>query len=98
MSREVWGDHDNVIKVDQQCLPVEAAEDLFNKSLKDGRTEVNLNDNTFHFQSLSCVMNAALSWVLGLRGTCQYSLSKSSVLKYLLLARASKDSSMRGRE
>jgi len=37
MSREVWGDHDGVIKVDQQCLPVEAAEDLFHESLKGGR-------------------------------------------------------------
>jgi len=29
MSREVWGDHDDIIEVDQQCLPVQSAKNLF---------------------------------------------------------------------
>jgi len=36
MRLEVWGDHDDVIEVDQQCLPVESVEDLFHKSLESG--------------------------------------------------------------
>jgi len=35
---EVWGDHDDVIEVDQQCLPAESAEDLLHMSLKGGRS------------------------------------------------------------
>jgi len=61
--------------------------------------DVSPNGNTFHFQRPSRVINAALSLscASGLRGTCQYLLSRSSVLKYLISARASSDSSIRGR-
>jgi len=41
-------------------------------------------------------MNAALSCASGLRGTCQYPLSRSEKLKYLLYMRASRDSSILG--
>jgi len=37
MRLEVWRDHDDVTKIDQQCLPVEFTEDLFHMSLKGGR-------------------------------------------------------------
>jgi len=49
--------------------------------------KVNPNGNT----SYNSVINAALSWASGLRGTYQYPLSKFRVLKYLLLTRVSKD-------
>jgi len=59
--------------------------------------DVSLNGNTFHFQSPSRVINGALSCASRLKGTCQYPLSKSNVLKNLLTARASSDSSILGR-
>lgn len=62
--------------------------------------EVNVSPNgrTFlNFQSLSRVMNATLSCAPGLKGTYQYPLSRSKVLKCLLPARTYKDSSIRGR-
>jgi len=34
---EVWGDHNDVIEVDQQCLPVKSTKDLFHQSLEGGR-------------------------------------------------------------
>jgi len=34
---EVWGDHNDVIEVDQQCLPVESTEDLLHESLEGGQ-------------------------------------------------------------
>jgi len=37
MSCEVWGDHDDVIEVDEQCLSVDSAKDLLHESLKGGR-------------------------------------------------------------
>jgi len=37
MRLEVRGDHDDVIEIDQQHLPVEPTEDLFHESLKGGR-------------------------------------------------------------
>jgi len=61
------------------------------------KNNVSPNGSTFHLQSLSRVMNAALSCASRLRGTCQYPLSRSKVLKYLLPERASRDSSIRGR-
>jgi len=84
---EVWGGHYDVIEVDQQCLPVKSAEDVFHQPLKSGRAEVNPNDNTLQFHSSSRVMNATFSWASGLRETCQYPLNKSNALKYLLPAK-----------
>jgi len=37
MRLKAWGDHDDVIEVDQQRLPVESAEDLFHESLEGGQ-------------------------------------------------------------
>jgi len=59
--------------------------------------EVNPNGYIFYFHSPSRVMNAAFSWVSGLRETCQYPPNKSKVLKYLLPAKASKNLPIRGK-
>jgi len=48
---EVWGAHNCVIEVDQQCLSVDPTEDLFYESLEGGRAEVNPKGSTFHFHS-----------------------------------------------
>jgi len=39
VSRKVWGDHDDIIEVDEQGLPVEATENMLHKSLKGNRGE-----------------------------------------------------------
>jgi hypothetical protein len=58
--------------------------------------EVNPNGNTRHFQNPERVTNADFSCASELIGTCQYPLTKSKVLKYLLPDSVRKLSSIRG--
>jgi len=71
VGRKVWGDDDDVIEVYQQCLPMESTKDLFHEPLECSGAEVNPKGSTFHFHNPSLVMNAAIFWAPGLRGTCQ---------------------------
>jgi len=74
LSREVWGDLDDVIEVDQQCLPVQSIKDLIHQSLKGGRGGDQPEWQHLPLPQAVRVMNATFSWASGL-SNCSASLA-----------------------